>query len=100
MPILTTQELESFKIQMEASINNPSSLFIASELNVVISNLLKDKNFFLNPKLKNIYNEVLIMKEPNNFQTSKLEYPENLERLKVLYKKVTNEINKQIIRKV
>jgi len=96
MSKLSILELESFKNQMEATINNPSSLFIASELNVVLSNLLKDKNFFVNPKLKNIYNEVLIMKEPNNFQTHKLEYPENLERLKVLYEKVTNEINKKI----
>lgn len=96
MPRLSVQDFKNFKTQLETIILDPSGLLIASELNFILKQILKDRNFIFNKNLKNIYNEVLIMKEPNNFQTHKLENPENLERLKTLYKKVIEEIDKYL----
>ena len=96
MPKLTNQELDSYKSQMEATISNLSGLYIVSKINVVLISLLGDNRFSKNAELKEIYKEVLEMKEPNNYYTYRLEYPDNLERLKDLYQIVINEIDNNI----
>ncbi|MBO6213744.1 hypothetical protein [Algoriella sp.] len=92
MAKLTIHKLDSYKRQMEATISNPQGLYIVSKINVVLSDLLKDSRFSKNEQLIEIYNEVLEMKEPNNYYTYRSEYPENFDRLQKLYPIVIDEI--------
>lgn len=89
---LNTHELDSYKRQMEATINNLQGLYLVSKINVVLSNLLKDDRFSKNKQLIEIFKEIKDMEEPNNYYTYRLEYPENLERLQLLYPIVIDEI--------
>lgn len=92
MPKLTIHELDGYKRQMEATINNPQGLYLVSKINVVLNNLLKDDRFSKNEQLIEIFKEIKDMKEPNNYYTYQSEYPENFERLQKLYPIVIDEI--------
>lgn len=87
------QDLNWKKRQLEIEISSGNSLYIQSKITRVVFDLIQNKKIPYFNRLNEIHEIVKDIKEPNNYNTYKLDYPENLIILESYYKEVIEIIN-------
>ena len=89
-------DLDWKKRQLMLEIENEKSLYLQSLIARVLFDIIQNKKIPYFERLTEIYLHVNELKEPNNSNYFRLDYPENLDILKEYYKEVIKIIDEII----